>query len=1735
MNNEKEEKGFIEKTVNFFRATRLKNLENKTVYKNSYMQGRYNEAIDDLNVGFDEDNVDDKPKDIKDIQSHIESLRDNYYMTKEDVEQVKDTVESTIMTAGALAVTGGYVAGLLGKAGVATALGGVSSAVFNPLTTTAMTADIVGNIAGTAIESAKKNREKVLNQEQTGWQGVKNVAKDTGKSIVSMSSVLSDIFDEDEYSIRRKANENAFQGFVRRGMNVAYDVGMIGGFLKGIKPQGLRNGAGEFTAVTEGKLKYYNRFNMEDGIYNRAKNTVKETKYSYIDSKTGEIKWTTSSELATGQNIRSFAGEFANAGAKAINKASEPITERERLNYSQIKARHNATYMEDLSNSIKDNESFKNIKTNAIADIEVLKPVNENFKPISGQEIIDYCNQNGMATTFVSGLNKGKSQSKRRYSDVYGVYNSNNNTVEVRSLNDVVTIAHEQTHADTVGRPIPLDARNELMKYANSKEHLINQEPNVAIAEAQADFGELWYLNNKKAREVFPVFTEFFENNLRQNGLLDTRLQLREMIRQYCTQPDEFRIVSALHTKDKLSRWDELKLRYGKAKTEFLTEAVDRNYALENKLVELSEYQYKRVGDSQTIIQNTNKMKMTDNARAYILDMMRDKENLAKTWEKALLDGDVAVLGKMLGIKLEDGGGLIKALDLIKDEDVSLFNEKFNTNYTKEDLFNLFANISDDVNVALPKVKKYYIGKSKKAIKAITRDIAKLDKLEESVNAKYDKELEDASRTFYNKNAKAVKLKDKITSLEENRPDTKPLTDFIDKNKQDIQHTFNSLLDNIINNKPDNRSILVLTKHLKNNLPDALERIFNKIISENVELLNPEKIKADIRADGLNNAISKSIKDSAKFTGVESKDASVISYKFDYDTVAKELRKEVERILQEEYKQQETNLKANRHLLGEHRNKIKAELKETKDFIEYILNDIYQEVKENNNTLKSKSNEVIKNTKDARASINSGNVELKSQIKNVLNGFETYVKKNQKLLKSVLMQDNKENITTYQRAVKKIEKQRKNDLDKIKNRRNILQTQKETQKKYMSDVEALNVKNDASLGLTPDEAFAKGTISYRTAYGEIPLNKLQEFLENAPKSVKQALTCLEIQNRNNIRILQALGRYSDKTAEHFIKTRSAYFTKNRYNNYFTKPSASPESRNAMGSELQFSDNNIDNYVRRTTYLLQDAILNSAKTETVKLAEKSTLPFIFETHEKGHTYGDNSFQVWIDGKKKNYTFIDPDVALLFKDATANNIGKINEVMALTLSAFKFTATGGNLMFAIQNGIVDSTTYWLNTMGIKRNLKQSLPFYGLINGIMKQLSQEDILKEKNLAGVSTYTKDANLWQKADIKNSKYTKYPKMAYNLFLGVIDAVEQANRIDAYEAARNAGYDWRFARYVANNATTDFARRGRNSIISYGVYLNPHIQSLYTDYNIAKRAWYDPAFRQNLCFKAGILVLSSLGLWYKNKDEEWYKNLSTYDKVNYIHLSKDYRIKSPYLIGFLSMKIPESIANASYDGDTYYLKKEVKESLYNNLGYDFISSIPAINAIIAGWLGYDLQTGRNIEPMSMQNNTKVSERFDNKTTRVAKFIGKNFNVSPKITDAVLEKLFGPSVEFADGVYTYVNNALTGANDYQRNLLRFKQDYTNGNTKMKEMFNDIYREIKKNGDKIEMQNFKTIARDANNVELETKQVELNDKLSQEEKEKKKILIISKRDSIYEEFLKRRGYIDNKKRIKNPEKI
>ena len=113
------------------------------------------------------------------------------------------------------------------------------------------------------------------------------------------------------------------------------------------------------------------------------------------------------------------------------------------------------------------------------------------------------------------------------------------------------------------------------------------------------------------------------------------------------------------------------------------------------------------------------------------------------------------------------------------------------------------------------------------------------------------------------------------------------------------------------------------------------------------------------------------------------------------------------------------------------------------------------------------------------------------------------------------------------------------------------------------------------------------------------------------------------------------------------------------------------------------------------------------------------------------------------------------------------------------------------------------------------------------------------------------------------------------------------------------------------------------------------------------------------------------------------------------------KLPIPFEVGILFKTIPERIIDASVgETSTREMRESVQRAVVSTFEINPLG-IQAVAPIVEAALNHDFYTGREILPYYIDQNTVAALQYNAGTSEIAKFIGKELNISPLKVDHVM--------------------------------------------------------------------------------------------------------------------------------------
>lgn len=369
--------------------------------------------------------------------------------------------------------------------------------------------------------------------------------------------------------------------------------------------------------------------------------------------------------------------------------------------------------------------------------------------------------------------------------------------------------------------------------------------------------------------------------------------------------------------------------------------------------------------------------------------------------------------------------------------------------------------------------------------------------------------------------------------------------------------------------------------------------------------------------------------------------------------------------------------------------------------------------------------------------------------------------------------------------------------------------------------------------------------------------------------------------------------------------------------------------------------------------------------------------------------------------------------------------------ISRNVFRFGTTARASFGLIANPTRDLQTLWINTqvhhnpVTLLAHWSQNMAALALHHFTGGKVSNGaiELFQRLGLEGQSRIGQD--FYSAAETSRQAFqgwTRYmdPRAPWGFFLKTLQLPESASRMTEVKTlAERMGWkpgqpmSFEMAnelRRAGKNATTDFTAAGEyarfwNQVVPF---FNANIQGPRS--NLASYQRNPAAFMA----KAISLSMSTLALWYTQKDKEWYRQMNLRERFNYWHFefsnnghSELVRIPRAFAEGAAFAGTWEALADAAYTKDPSALKGAAQnffEATTPNLLPPWAGETLAQAQNRDSFTGIPIVPSRELD--AGVNRVAPAEQYDEYTSRMAIKMGEMFNVSPRRIHHAISGLFG---------------------------------------------------------------------------------------------------------------------------------
>ena len=485
--------------------------------------------------------------------------------------------------------------------------------------------------------------------------------------------------------------------------------------------------------------------------------------------------------------------------------------------------------------------------------------------------------------------------------------------------------------------------------------------------------------------------------------------------------------------------------------------------------------------------------------------------------------------------------------------------------------------------------------------------------------------------------------------------------------------------------------------------------------------------------------------------------------------------------------------------------------------------------------------------------------------------------------------------------------------------------------------------------------------------------------------------------------------------------------------------------------------------------------------------------IIKTEDKRSSSQNNMIPVLMSGEIK---WLRVNDEILLKSLTNINRGEINPViriMTAFTNVFKTVSTSANIAFTFGSNIGKDFVHAVFSTDSKGGLPGYAARYGksLVQEIRKS---EDFQRYLNVGGkwASSIVQDRNGFKKLlrDVNAAKSPKLVKAFRYWALGIFDRmqdvadwVETAPRYTEFRSTYKKSGDIMQALYDSGEITVNFKRSGKKAryVEPFVPYSNAAIQGTRQIAAVTKKH----PVRTLVRVAAYSTLISIAAAWMRGrKDDKEYENLSSYVKDNFWTVplggGEYISVKKPDGFGALCTVIDRAVEGIQYknpsvfndiasyivgqftpygilEGLTEGVETAVKEKNglkgiaagLQDAGNNFMNGIIILGTMYQLGTNKDFK-GSNIVPRKYED-MPPEEQFDENTSWIAKFLGRQLGISPmKIDHAIDSNL---------GIFAKANK-LTASTDEKDWFLGLASRYTKSAAYSTDIINNFYDEYDK---------------------------------------------------------------------------
>jgi hypothetical protein len=333
---------------------------------------------------------------------------------------------------------------------------------------------------------------------------------------------------------------------------------------------------------------------------------------------------------------------------------------------------------------------------------------------------------------------------------------------------------------------------------------------------------------------------------------------------------------------------------------------------------------------------------------------------------------------------------------------------------------------------------------------------------------------------------------------------------------------------------------------------------------------------------------------------------------------------------------------------------------------------------------------------------------------------------------------------------------------------------------------------------------------------------------------------------------------------------------------------------------------------------------------------------------------------------------------------------------------------NLRQLVRDPLNGVLTSGLDTVPIASSLKE---VYKMVRGTSEG---ESILGRRGILGGQVLTgtaEDQQLMLKSIMSGEKGWDYRMAQLDMLAVKGDA---ATRVVMYNNYLKQGLS-EIEATLATLESMNFSKRGISSSLFMASTMVPFMNAQIQGLNVLYKSFTgNMPFNEKLKIKnkliqrASMMFASSIMYALMMQDDEAYQNANDDEKYGnwfvYSPFSDEpLKIPIPFEVGFLFKAVPEALVNLMYGDDKARdVGKAIAKQAFNAMPNITPQGVkPAVEVLF----NYSLFTNREIDSDRMMQ-YEPGERYNERTTELAKLVGGAFNVSPNKIEYLMRGYFG---------------------------------------------------------------------------------------------------------------------------------